>query len=597
MNRVVIILALAALALGLGPQQSPARDGGKAVTVPAGTASISGIVVDETNRPVRRATVSVSGDMRLERSTVTDDAGRFTVGRLPKGRFTVTATKSGCPEMSYGASRPYRTGSGLLLADSQQVTDIVLKLSHGAVITGTVFDDHGQPMPGVPVMAYEVRTSLSGERTFDNGRTVAASFATDDQGVYRVFGLPPGEYTVGTAWFFGSRGGIRVPTDAEIKAVFEAGVPPAGRGSAGPAEPPPVFNYAPVFFPGSVDPLTASTVVLTPGEIRDGVDVRMQFRRAVTLQGHVTGPNGPAKNVRVVLDRHTQVAAMQVTSFYGAEADGNFGAPNLIPASYDLVASAPATADQPELWAEANFSVTGAETAPIQISLTLQPAMTMTGSVVFAGTGQLAPPDFARVNVFIDPDEGMARTNSIATTPIDASGHFSITGIRPGRYRLVGNTGAAPPAGQPGWRVLSVLADGYDVTDLPIEVSNGAAPALTVTFTDQAAELAGTLSSPTGQPATDYFVVLLPADPRYWSPISRRILSTRPDATGHYVFRGLPAGEYHLAVTTDLVQGDLQDRATLQRLSDQSQPVTLRLGQTATFDVKIGGLWPDRRVP
>lgn len=589
MNRAVLA-GLAALALGLGPPQTPARDGARAVTVPSGTAGISGTVVDETNRPVRRAEVSASGDMRLERSTVTDDAGRFAVGQLPKGRFTVTATKAGYPEMSFGASRPYRTGSGLLLVDGQQVTDVVLKLSHGAVITGTVFDDHGQPMPGVPVMAYEVRTLLSGERTFDNGRTVAASFTTDDLGVYRVFGLPPGEYTVGTAWFFQSRGGIRIPTDAEIKAAFETSVPPGGRrGSSGPPEPAPMFNYAPVYFPGSVDPLTASTVVLTPGEIRNGVDVHMQFRRAVTLEGHVIGPNGPAKNVNVVLDRHTQVAAMQVTSFYGAAADGSFGAPNLIPASYDLVASAPATGDQPAMWAETNFSVTGAETAPIQISLTLQPAMTMTGSVVFAGTGQLAPPDPARVNVFINPDEGMARTNGIATTPIDASGHFSITGIRPGRYRLVGNTGAAPPPGQPGWRVLSVLADGHDVTDLPLEVSNGAAPALTITFTDQAAELSGTLTSAAGQPATDYFVVLLPADPRYWSPITRRILSTRPDATGHYVFRGLPAGEYHLAVTTDLIQADLQDRATLQRLSDQSQSVTLRLGQTATFDVKIGG--------
>jgi hypothetical protein len=157
----------------------------------------------------------------------------------------------------------------------------------------------------------------------------------------------------------------------------------------------------------------------------------------------------------------------------------------------------------------------------------------------------------------------------------------------------VGNTGAAPPPGQPGWRVLSALADGHDVTDLPIEVANGAAPALTVTFTDQAAELSGTLTSAAGQPATDYFVVLLPADPRYWSPISRRILSGRPDATGHYIFRGLPAGEYRLAVTTDLVSGDLQDRGTLQRLSDQSQAVTLRLGETATCDVKIGGLRPN----
>ena len=89
--------------------------------------------------------------------------------------------------------------------------------------------------------------------------------------------------------------------------------------------------------------------------------------------------------------------------------------------------------------------------------------------------------------------------------------------------------------------------------------------------------------------ASDFFVVVLPADRRYWSQQSRRIGSARPDATGKFIFRGLPAGDYRIAATTDLIPGDLSDASALTALLNQSTPVTLALGEKRTFDLKIGG--------
>ena len=596
MTRTALVFAVACLAFAVPrAQQAPARDASPFTPVPAGTAGISGSVLDSANQPVRRATVEITSDMRLNRSTIADDSGRFAFTNLPKGRFTITASKSGYPSMSYGASRPNRTGSGLLLAEGQQATNIVLKVARGAVITGTVFDDHGQPMPGVPVMAYEVRTSLGGERTFNNAQTVAMSFTTDDLGVYRVFGLQPGEYTVGTAWYFNSRGGMRIPSDAEIRAAFDAthpAPPPPGTQPA-PSGPPPIFNFTPVFIPDTVNPLNAETVVLATGEVREGVDLHMQFRRVVSLEGRISGPNGPVSNARLVLNRITEVESMRVGTFYRAAADGTFGAPNLIPATYLIIAETPAADGQPGMYAQASFNVTGNETEPVQIALMLQPSMTMTGSVVFTGSGALPKPDLSKVYVFLSPTEDTGQTNGITAPDIDASGHFSITGVRPGRYTTFVNIQPAPPAGQPAWRLLSVIADGTDVTDLPIEIGAAGPPVMTLTFTDRASELSGALTSASGQPATDYFVVVFPDDERYWAgggiPIPRRIQSTRPDATGHYIFRGLPAGNYRLAVTTDLVQYDLRDRGALLKLKDQSQPVTVSLETPTTLNVKVGG--------
>ena len=66
-----------------------------------------------------------------------------------------------------------------------------LQLPRGSVITGTVVDEYGEPTPGtqVRVMRYVVQ---AGRRTLQQ----TGSGATDDRGIYRVYGLQPGEYIV-----------------------------------------------------------------------------------------------------------------------------------------------------------------------------------------------------------------------------------------------------------------------------------------------------------------------------------------------------------------------------------------------------------------
>jgi len=242
---LISLMVLAVAALRAQPQAP--RDAAQSIAPPAGTGVLGGIVKDNDGNPVRRCTVSITGDMRLERMTVADDEGRFSFTGLPSGRFTITAKKAGYPEMSYGAKRPFRAGSGVFLQDGQQVRDLALTLARGAALTGTVYDDHGQPMPGVPLMAWEIRTALGGERTLDYASSGPDTVITDDRGMYRVYGLPPGEYTVGTTWYYSGLGyDVRVLTDAEIRAAFQA----ANQSAAVPGAPvtpprdPPRHNYS-----------------------------------------------------------------------------------------------------------------------------------------------------------------------------------------------------------------------------------------------------------------------------------------------------------------------------------------------------------------
>lgn len=589
MTRTLCVLLCASALVGA---QTPPRDAGPAVAAPSGRGGISGVVRDEGDQPVPRATVSIVGD-GFNRAAITDAEGRFVFSNLPAGRFTIKAAKPSYPPMSYGASRPFRPGAGILLGEGQQATGIVLKVARGAVVSGTVFDERGQPMPGVPVMAWEVRTSLSGERTLDFPAIGGSAVTTDDRGRYRIFGLPPGEYTVGTSWFYhGAEGEARVPTEAEIREAFRAvtepalsAAQPAAAATGQRAAPEPVtVNYTPVFYPDSLDPLAAMTLLLKAGEQRESVDIGMQLRPMSKIEGQVIAPDNVKGGVEMILSRRNRVQALNSTTFWPPTADEHFVSSSLGPGDYTIRARVQPASGRPALWAQSDVSIVGAE--PIHVTLRLEPALTVSGRVVFQSTALSPPEDLTKLRISVRGPGDAGPINSTAT--VNADGTFTIEGMLPGSFWLTAGAPGSGAAGSASWIVRSVAQGNRDMTDVPLEIAADDA-ALTITFTDQATELTGVLTDASGKPATDYFVILLPADRRYWVPGSRRIVSVRPDVKGQYVFRSLPAGEYRLAVTTDLVQRDLADENALSQLSAQSTPVTLALGEKKTFDVKLGG--------
>ena len=112
------------------------------------------------------------------------------------------------------------------------------------------------------------------------------------------------------------------------------------------------------------------------------------------------------------------------------------------------------------------------------------------------------------------------------------------------------------------WSLTSVVLDGTDVTDLPITVSHDAPPkSVVVTYGDRWQELSGRLTLASGAPATDYMMIVSPANKAYWIPGSRRIRTTPPGSNGQFTLSGagpltLPPGDYLLAAVTDLERNE-----------------------------------------
>src|SRR5437016_122359 len=152
---------------------------------PTGTAVLSGrIVYADSGRPARRARVGLSGiEPRLGKSVTADDQGRFAFTDLPGGQFTLTGSKPGFLEVTFGQKRPgsSQPGTPIRLIDGQHLENVTLGIVRGGVITGTVVDDLGEPSFGtnVRVMRYVMRT---GERVLQS----SGNATTDDRGIYRI---------------------------------------------------------------------------------------------------------------------------------------------------------------------------------------------------------------------------------------------------------------------------------------------------------------------------------------------------------------------------------------------------------------------------
>jgi hypothetical protein len=133
-----------------------------------------------------------------------------------------------------------------------------------------------------------------------------------------------------------------------------------------------------------------------------------------------------------------------------------------------------------------------------------------------------------------------------------------------------------------------VIAAGRDLLDIPLEFTPGqAVKGVVMTLSDKRTEIAGSLQTPTGQPATAYFVVAFPADRALWKAGARRLKSTRPGTDGRFSFADLPAGTYLLAALTDLDPNDWQDAAFLEQVAPAGVTVILGEGEKKTQDLKI----------
>ncbi len=255
-------------------------------------AVLQGVVVeDRTSKPVSGAEVVAEAEGWQSRSaphrTVSGPKGRFEFPALPAGAYRLTARKKGYAESAYGQKGWQQPGTPVFVAGDARFT-AEIRLKRLGVVTGQVNDDNEVGIAGLAIHAYREGRPLKLE----------AVSQTDDRGIYRLAGLPPGRYYIQTAALPSEDGRDRLPT----------------------------------WFGQATSARQSRPVLVSLDEEIAGIDLTPLEGKLGSLTGTITGA---AQSVTLLSETGKREAAVR---------EGRFRFDHLAPASYELIAEAQTSA-------------------------------------------------------------------------------------------------------------------------------------------------------------------------------------------------------------------------------------------------------------
>jgi carboxypeptidase family protein len=528
------------------PDGFPARD-----TAPAtGTSVIRGRVVDaSTGAPLRKASVRIFGpQIRENRSALTDLEGRYEFTDLPAGQFNLNVTKTGYVDLGYGQTAPGEMGKPLKVGDKQVVEKIDFVLPRGAVITGRVLDEFGEPTADVQVSVMRNQFTPSGARPVSAGRFAT----TNDIGEFRLFGIAPGQYLL----------------SAQFRGQMMSVGPITGDSS----------GYAVTYYPGTANVADAQKLTIGLGGSVSDVTVMLVATRTARISGTVVDKEGrPVKQGSVMLAPRNQPFGPIGGGGGMIRPDGTFTINGVAPGDYTLRGMLPGQPGAPPDTAVANISVNGIDLTDVRLE-PVKP-ITVSGQVLLdPAAARSFKPETMRLNAPpSEPGPIFGPTPQPAAIRDDYTFEFK-AGPGPSIVRL---------SGPPGWMIKSVTLNGADVTD-GITFREEDVSGLEVELTNKVPDLSGQVTNSSGDGVLDYVAIVFPQDQNLWNaPGPGRNGMTRPDDQGRYRFRTLRPGNYYVVAVEHVQTGEWMDPAFLESVRSRATRVTLNEGDTLVTDLKL----------
>ena len=534
---------LAAALLHAAAQEAPRSQGTAVIT---GRVSIGG-------KPAQGVAVSLYNlEAPYERGPLgraaTDPEGVYRLTGVPAGRFNVLAVAPahvGPNENMFGG-----TGKSVTVAEGETVEKIDFALVRGGVITGRVRRDDGSP-----VIAERVRLNPVGEqpgalRGFLDGNPFM--YETDDRGVYRLYGIAPGKYTVSV----GESGG-----EGDVRFGF------GGQG-----------YYRRTYHPDASDAAQATVIEISEGTEVTNVDITVGRKsRSFVATGRVVDESGkPVTGAQIghsaLVNEGKGMGGMGWGSL--SDAQGRFRLDGLLPGHYAVF-----------IWAEGNaqgysdplkFEVTDGDVSGLE--LTLRRGASLSGVVVIEGTGD--PAILARVSelaVGIGVKSDGLEIPTIGSIKVGADGRFHATGLRPGKAHVYMASYPPPP------NIILSRVERDGIPQQEIEVTpNARITGVRVVFEYASGRIRGMVKAANG-PLPEGARVNVSARRRGDAPGYGYIMGrgAEVDALGKFVIEGLPTGEYELFIVAQLTL------PTPRQIPAPTRTVTVANGITSEITIAL----------
>ena len=303
-----------------------------------------------------------------------------------------------------------------------------------------------------------------------------------------------------------------------------------------------------------------------------------------TIAGRVIDADGRAvRNVALWIGRESDGGFS--AEEYQVEGDGTFVSGPLAPGDYVLDASAEAGDDG------AGPSTSGF--APVALKkgnvsgvvVTLHPSATVQGRVRFESERD-APPLHPRVTIrAVLAVERMRENHSVVAVAAEDE-TFTLAALHgPRLIRADAERGSS----RAPWWLKSVLLDGEDVTNVPIDFSAKPSARLEVIFSDRPTAVVGIVHDEAGLPVESARVVLFSKDPSMWAAWSTAVQAGVSDENGRFWFvDAMPAGDYRAIALRDGAPPSIAEAVDeLPRLEKLATPIVVSQSKVARIEVVI----------
>lgn len=519
-------------------------------------ATVSGSVT-LNGSPVRNAVVSLQAQYQpvpqQPLRAKTDADGRFRFAEVAAGQYLINALTPGfysASDFQYGL--PGRT---LNVGKGETVENIELQLKRGAVITGRVTDENNEP-----IVETQVQLQRVGDRNpMRQDMLSFYSYRTDDRGMYRIYGLPPGKYHVSV--------GVPVRDGAfsaqNMRAFIEQ-----------------------TFHPDATEQAKAKLIEVEEGQGASDVDIRIaKMKNSYEASGRVVDAQTgqPVAGVGLsfgAIHPSTGRIAGWVSGGPRTDTNGEFQMLGLRAGKYEVFISG--LDDKREYYSDPiTLTVTNSDLAGIEIRAFR--GATISGWAVIEGTADpaiLAKRAQMQLWTVSETSSGALFNASQRTTQVKPDGSFQLTGVPAGKMRLSSNRAI------PGLTQVRVEQNGAPVKDNSIEVRQGEQiNNIRVVFAHSTAAIRGRVEF-LGGSLPEGISIMVVAQPSERGSANGK--STQLDARGQFVLDGLLPGEYTLRLSVNYPQLSTQElNLLIRKIGSYTQRVSVANGSQIPLNITI----------
>jgi len=503
-------------------------------------------------------------------TAITSENGDFSLRRIAAGEYYVVARtvdqhaageplfpyqgQSGDSAVDVAKVEQFKKDYTRIVVDGQHNLAVNLRVPnpHFGTISGRILESSGRPA----VHAF-VHLMSSGEKSF------GATVLTDEQGEYRFWGLPAGEYVISAS-------------------------PPAQRRDEGE----PTRRYEGVlgatYFPSTLESRNSPPVTVFADRDTGNIEVMLIARGLHSLAGMVRmrGDNQPVSSATVRLTRNEisdQVSGTSQTPgiegamsiyFSATDKSGHWWIANVPDGAYRLRVQSMASAPTNQLFVQQELDLT-VEGADIE-NLLVEVSGGSRISGVVSIEGNNPSPQFVRVSA------NRFKGNASCHVRLDEAGKFALTAVPTGAITL-----SAFPSPQDKFYVKSIEANGLDLLRNDLTIAEGEEiKDVRIVISPNVGVVAGSVLSLKGNKPIAGINVLLRRVSDDKSRLLGGKLMTSTDDRGNFILSAAPG--VYLVLAWRATGGpsafaDAMDRA----LREQGSGLTLLPSDRKRLDIRV----------